>query len=67
MLEIVGFWRPEYIARKFAQLRQAQREDVIVAVSSKLNVAENVSDLPGPVVWFKTRLKPESVLAVIES
>ena len=67
LLEIVGFWRPEYIARKFAQLRQAQREDVIVAVSSKLNVEENVSDLPGPVVWFKTRLKPESVLAVIES
>ena len=61
------FAAPIASERKFAQLREAHREDIIVAISSKLNVEENVSDLPGPVVWFKTRLKPESVLAVIES
>ena len=67
LLEIVGYWRPSYIERKFAQLREAQREDIIVAISSKLNVEEaSLADLPGPVVWFKTRLKPESVLTVID-
>src|SRR4029434_3883553 len=38
LLEIVGYWRPEYLRKKFAQVRRAGRQDLIVAVSERLNL-----------------------------
>ena len=35
ILEIMGYWRPEYLRRKLEKLRQAQRKDLLVAVSSQ--------------------------------
>ena len=61
------FATPIASERKFAQLREAHREDIIVAISSKLNVEEaGLADLPRHDEWSKTRLKPESVLAVVD-
>lgn len=64
LLEIVGYWRPEYLARKLDKLRQAGRPDLMVAVSERLNVSrQEVGQLPGEVIWFKGRLDPRAVLA----
>ena len=67
LLEIVGFWRPEYLRRKLEKLRRAQRRDLIVAVSANLNVGEeDFADVPGGVFFFKNRIQPKEVLEHLE-
>ena len=69
LLEIVGYWRPEYLRKKFAQVRRAGRDDLLLAVSERLNLERaglRREDLPGRVVWFKDRLLPQAVLAALE-
>jgi predicted nuclease of restriction endonuclease-like RecB superfamily len=69
LLEIVGYWRPEYLRKKFAQVRQAGRQDLILAISERLNLERagvKASDLPTRVVWFKDRVLPKAVLEVLD-
>jgi len=67
LLEIVGFWRPEYLRRKLEKLRRAKREDMIVAVSRDLNVGEeDFVDVPGHVFFFKNRIQPKEVIERLE-
>ncbi|MEC7842817.1 MAG: DUF790 family protein [Candidatus Latescibacterota bacterium] len=68
LLEIVGYWRPEYLSRKLAKLRQAKRSDMIVALSQVLNVSrDELGKLPGEVLFFKNRLDPAAVLERLEA
>ncbi len=70
LLEIVGYWRPEYLRRKFAKLAAAGRGDLVVALNADLHVGmrerERLDALPGPVVFFKQVLDPKAVLAALE-
>lgn len=66
-VEIMGFWHPDYLRRKLDKLRRAAMPDLILAVSDRLNVgADDLDTLPGPVVFFKGKLEPRHVLAVLE-
>jgi uncharacterized protein len=70
LLEIVGYWRPEYLRKKFAQVRRAARHDLILAISERLNLERagvKLHDLPARLVWFKDRLLPKAVLEVLEA
>ena len=54
LLEIVGFWRPEYLRRKIMKLKRSGRTDMIVAVSADLNVGEDdFKDVSGSVFFFQ--------------
>jgi predicted nuclease of restriction endonuclease-like RecB superfamily len=69
LLEIVGYWRPEYLRKKFAQVRKADRQDLILAISERLSLEKAGVDLrnvPARVVWFKQKLAPKTVLAALE-
>jgi predicted nuclease of restriction endonuclease-like RecB superfamily len=69
LLEIVGYWRPEYLRKKFAQVHRAARHDLVLAISERLNLERagvKLHDLPSRVVWFKDRLLPKAVLEVLE-
>ena len=69
LVEIVGFWRPEYLRKKFALLRKAGRRDIVLAVSEKLNLAAagvNVDEFADRIVWFKGKLDPKTVLEKVE-
>ena len=69
LVEIVGYWRPEYLRKKFDLLRKSGRTDVIVCVSERLNLEKagvDPSDFGDRVVWFKGVLNPKDVLAVAE-
>ncbi|MCL1472516.1 DUF790 family protein [Argonema antarcticum] len=69
LLEIVGYWRPEYLQKKFAQARKAECDNLILAVSERLNLEKagvKVSDTPAKIIWFKDKLLPKTVLDVIE-
>jgi hypothetical protein len=51
-------------------VRRAGRADVILAVSERLNLERarvRREDLTARVVWFKDRLLPKAVLAVLEA
>jgi hypothetical protein len=69
LLEIVGYWRPEYLQKKFYQVKRGGRENLILAVSERLNLAKagiNFQDLPNQVIWFQNKLSAKDVLSIIE-
>jgi uncharacterized protein len=69
LLEIIGYWRPEYLQKKFAQVRRAQCHNLILAISERLNLDKagvKINDVPARIVWFKDKLLPKSVLSVME-
>lgn len=67
-VEIVGFWHPDYLRRKFDKVRRAGRTDLILAVSDRLNVSdEHLQGVPGPVVFFKGKVEPKAVLECAET
>ena len=69
LVEIVGYWRPEYLRKKFSQVRQSGRDDLILAVSERLNLEKagvKISDTPARIVWFKDQLLPKAILEVLE-
>lgn len=39
LVEIVGFWRPEYLRKKIEKVRQIGREELVLIVNSKLSVS----------------------------
>ncbi|GFE70833.1 DUF790 family protein [Chroococcus sp. FPU101] len=70
LLEIVGYWRPEYLQKKFSQVRKADVSNLILAVSDRLNLEKagvKITDVPAKVIWFKDKLSPQAVLEVIQS
>lgn len=69
LLEIVGYWRPEYLQKKFSQVRRAECDNLILAISERLNLEKagvKMNDVPAKIVWFKDKLSPKSVLALID-
>lgn len=68
LLEIVGYWRPDYLRKKFSQIRNSGRDDLVVAVSERLNLEGAGVKLEGvgaKVVWFKGSLLPKQVLELL--
>lgn len=65
LLEIVGFWTPEYLAHKFASLRAARIDNLILAVDKDRQCAPG--DLPAGarVIWYRKRIDPKDVLAIL--
>jgi predicted nuclease of restriction endonuclease-like RecB superfamily len=56
LLEIVGYWRPEYLQKKFAQVRRAERNDLILAISERLNLEKagvKLTDVPAKLFGLK--------------
>ena len=69
LLEIVGYWRPEYLKKKFSQVSQSGRDDLILAISERLNLEKagvNFSNTTARLVWFKDQLMPKAVLEVLD-
>ncbi|BBD61348.1 hypothetical protein NIES2109_41760 [Nostoc sp. HK-01] len=69
LLEIVGYWRPEYLQKKFSQVRRAGCDNLILAISERLNLEKagvKLNDVPARIVWFKDKLLPKAVLAVMD-
>ncbi len=69
LLEIVGYWRPEYLRRKFEKIRRSGRQDLLLAVSSRLKLEDagvELGDLADQIVWFKGALDPAEVVRAAE-
>ncbi len=69
LLEIIGYWRPEYLRKKFSQVRQANCENLILSIFERLNLEKagvKIDDTSALTIWFKDKLLPKSVLQVLE-
>ena len=69
LLEIVGFWRPDYLQKKFYQVRRAEPDNLILAVSERLNLEKagvQFRDVPARIIWFKDKLLPKAVLELLD-
>lgn len=66
LLEIVGFWTPEYVARKLAQLRAARIERMIVCLDQERCCAEGALEEVGYVVRYERKVDPRDVIAIVD-
>jgi predicted nuclease of restriction endonuclease-like RecB superfamily len=60
LLEIVGFWTPEYLEAKFQTLRMFQEHSILLAVAEPAR--RQMAALPPGAIPFKTVLQPTEVL-----
>ena len=67
LLEIAGFWTPDYVARKLALYRSARVPRLIFCIDENRNCAE--ADLPSGarVIRYRRRVDPSEVLRAIDS
>lgn len=68
LVEIVGFWHPNYLERKLAKVQQAGRCDLILLVYESANVAEGTFEAvsAGEVLTFARKPVLKDVLAAVE-
>ena len=67
LLEIVGFWTADYVARKLALYRSTRLSNLILCIDEQRNCAE--ADLPSGarVVRYRRRVDAAAVLSAIET
>ena len=68
IFEIVGFWTPEYLEEKLAKIRAAERDNLIVAVSERLDCSsEDFEGMDDRVLWFKSGIHVYDLVELAES
>jgi len=68
LIEIIGFWHPQYLQRKLRKIREAGRGDLILLVYESANVAKGVFEeiSAGEVLTFRKKPVLKDVLAAVE-
>ncbi|WP_281196075.1 DUF790 family protein [Halorubrum sp. F4] len=67
IFEIVGFWTPEYLTEKLEKIRDADRDNLIVAVSERLDCSsDDFEGLHDRVLWFKSGIHVYDVVELAE-
>jgi predicted nuclease of restriction endonuclease-like RecB superfamily len=64
LMEIVGYWTPEYLGKKLQKLRQFKEKNLILAVNSQLNCSRD--DFNAEVIFYRTGIKLGDVLKALE-
>jgi predicted nuclease of restriction endonuclease-like RecB superfamily len=68
LIEIVGFWHPDYLRRKVEKVRAANRPDLLLLVYEGVNLAETaLQDIPSGVLYFKNKPVLKDVMAMVEA
>jgi hypothetical protein len=67
LLEIVGFWTPEYLREKLDRLRAMPVAPLVLCIDRGLNCSAGELPSHARVIWFQKRIDPHAVLAAIES
>jgi uncharacterized protein len=66
LLEIVGFWTPDYLREKLRRLRDLTGTPLILCINRTLNCGEGELPAHSRILWFQKRIEPDEVLAAIE-
>lgn len=65
LVEIAGFWTPEYLATKLARLREARIENLVLCIDEARNVGEGELPEGARVVWYRRNVEVRRVLEVM--
>ncbi|GAB3028108.1 DUF790 family protein [Natronobiforma cellulositropha] len=60
--EIMGFWTPEYVAKKLTQLETLEEVEMLVAVDESLGVGEAITARDHRAIPYRTRVRPKDVI-----
>lgn len=67
VLEIVGFWTPEYLASKLEKIQQVEADNFVLAVSERLDCSdEDFEGVADRVLWFKTGVNVYDIVELAE-
>jgi predicted nuclease of restriction endonuclease-like RecB superfamily len=67
VFEIVGFWTPEYLDEKLSKIREAEQDNLIIAVSERLDCSsEDFAGMDDRVLWFKSGIHVYDVVELAE-
>jgi predicted nuclease of restriction endonuclease-like RecB superfamily len=67
LLEIVGFWTPEYLDEKLSKIRNSDIGNLVVAVSERLDCSgEDFGEAADRVLWFKSGIHVYDVVDLVE-
>ena len=67
ILEIVGFWTPEYLSEKLAKIREADAANLVVAVSERLDCSvDDFEGMDDRVLWFKSGIHVYDLVELAE-
>jgi len=67
ILEIVGFWTPEYLSEKLTKIRSADTANLVVAVSERLDCsADDFEGMDDRVLWFKSGIHVYDLVELAE-
>ncbi len=68
LVELVGFWHPDYLRRKVAKVRGAQLKNLVLLVRESVNLApERLADVPGEVIYFPNKPVMKDVIRAVEA
>jgi len=67
IMEIIGFWTPEYLSSKLTKIRQVDADNFILATSERLDCStDDFGEASERVLWFKTGLHVYDVVELAE-
>jgi predicted nuclease of restriction endonuclease-like RecB superfamily len=67
ILEIVGFWTPEYLDEKLAKIREVDLDHLLIAVSERLECsADDFEGASDRLLWFKSGIHVYDVVELAE-
>ncbi len=68
LIELVGFWHPDYLRRKVEKVRAAQCRNLLLLVYEGVNLAADaLQDVPGEVLYFKQKPVLKEVMSTVEA
>lgn len=68
ILEIVGFWTPEYLKSKLAKIRQVEADNFVLAVSENLSCSsDDFGQVADRILWFKTGIHVYDMVELAEA
>lgn len=65
LMEVIGFWTPEYLNHKSKVLKLFHDQPILLAVAESLKVKME-ADISQPMIYFKTAIQIEPVLNALE-
>lgn len=65
LVEIVGFWTPEYLDAKLGRLREARIANLVLCIDAERNVGQGELPSWARVVRYRRRVDPHAVLRAI--
>jgi predicted nuclease of restriction endonuclease-like RecB superfamily len=67
LIEIAGFWTPEYLATKLERLRRARVSNLILCLDADRNLGDGELPASTAVIRYRRRVDPAEVLAIVEA